>query len=320
MINLIETIASDQILEQAYLWLCNARKKLSHNNDIWNLRTDWQKVKPGLKQALLRGNYELSPQSEIRLPDGMLECWTAQDSLVLKAVTIVLSEHLSSTVLSNCVHIAGNGGAKHAVRQVYKHLSATSHVMRSDAKSYYASIDHCLLFNMLSDCIPDRYVLRLLWQYLKRTVCYGENYREVNRGISLGCPLSPLMAALYLRPLDKIMHATGLFYIRFMDDWVVIAPNRWKLRKAVKQVNEVLATLKLEQHPDKTYIGRAEKGFDFLGYHFEPGRVRVASETVARFIERALRLYEREPGEPCGSSRFGEYVNRWMGWARLEIT
>ena len=79
--------------------------------------------------------------------------------------------------------------------------------------------------------------MRLLWQYMNRTVCFGETYRDIIRGISLGCPLSPLMGALYLKPLDDVMAATGLFYVRFMDDWVVIAPTRWKLRKAVREVN-----------------------------------------------------------------------------------
>ncbi|MCI5122498.1 MAG: hypothetical protein D3908_15180, partial [Candidatus Electrothrix sp. AUS4] len=40
----------------------------------------------------------------------------------------------------------------------------------------------------------------------------------------------------------------------------VIAPTRWKLRTAVAKVNRVLAALLLEQHPDKTFIGRAERG------------------------------------------------------------
>ncbi len=72
----------------------------------------------------------------------------------------------------------------------------------------------------------------------------------------------------------------------------------------------------MEQHPDKTFIGRAERGFDFLGYHFSPDGLSVAEKTVERFVERATRLYEQEPGEPCGSSRFGEYVTRWLRWVR----
>jgi RNA-directed DNA polymerase len=191
-------------------------------------------------------------------------------------------------------------GAKKAVRDVYHALTPNSHVMKSDVKSYYASIDHMLLFEILSEYITDRYVLRLLWQYLKRTVCYGENYREVTKGISLGCPLSPLMAALFLGPLDHAMQGTGLFYVRYMDDWIVIAPTRWKLRKVVKQVNEILEGLLLEKHPDKTFIGRAERGFDFLGYHFGPDGLTAAKDTLGRFVERASRL--------------GQYVKRWFSW------
>ena len=76
------------------------------------------------------------------------------------------------------------------------------------------------------------------------------------------------MGALYLRPLDEAMEENGLFYARYMDDWIVIAPSRWKLRKAVAKVNRVLDALLVEQHPDKTFIGRAERGFYFLGYRF----------------------------------------------------
>ena len=58
------------------------------------------------------------------------------------------------------------------------------------------------------------------------------------------------------------MARSGLFYVRFMDDILVLAPTRWRLRKAV---NEVLGSLCLLKHPDKTFVGRTERGFDFLG-------------------------------------------------------
>jgi len=51
------------------------------------------------------------------------------------------------------------------------------------------------------------------------------------RGISLGCPLSPLIGTFFLDELDRRMSETGLFYVRFMDDILVLAPTRWKLRR-----------------------------------------------------------------------------------------
>ncbi len=73
--------------------------------------------------------------------------------------------------------------------------------------------------------------------------------------------------------------------------------------------------MELEKHPDKTFIGRIERGFDFLGYHFSPEGLRVAKATIQKFVERAARLYEQEREEPDGPSLLGQYVRRWVGWA-----
>jgi RNA-directed DNA polymerase len=70
-------------------------------------------------------------------------------------------------------------------------------VFRSDVKSYYASIDHDILQAQLQQYVDDPQLLDLLWQYMRRTVHDDGRYKDVNRGISLGCPLSPLMGALY---------------------------------------------------------------------------------------------------------------------------
>jgi hypothetical protein len=109
---------------------------------------------------------------------------------------------------------------------------------------------------------------------MQRMLYYGGLYRDTGRGNSLGCPLSPHMGALNLKPMDDAMDDAmdklDLFYARFMDDWVILAPTRWKLRRAVKRVNEILNELNVEQHPDKTFVGRISRGFDFLGYDFSP--------------------------------------------------
>jgi hypothetical protein len=54
----------------------------------------------------------------------------------------------------------------------------------------------------------------------------------------------------------------------------------------------------LERHPDKTFIGRIARGFDFLGYRFGPEGLSVAKATLGKFVDRALRLDEQGPGSP----------------------
>lgn len=96
-----------------------------------------------------------------------------------------------------------------------------------------------------------------------------------------------------------------------MDDILILAPTRWKLKKAIRVLNRTFNELKLEQHPDKTLIGRVERGFDFLGYFLKPGYVGMAETTITRFSERITRLYE----QGADNDRVREYVNRWVSWS-----
>ena len=309
---LIQKIASDSVIDSAYDWLCKRRRDYSHNDDVWDIRFRWSEFKPHLQKTLLAGEYTISSQIVIMTPDRRTELWSAKDALVLKAISIVPGDHLNPVLSHNCYHLAGHGGAKAAVRATARHLKKGQHIMKSDVKSYYASIDHEILFSLLQEYVPDRLVQKLLWQYIRRTVYCDGFYRDVKQGISLGCPLSPLMGALYLKQLDDSMEKTGLFYARFMDDWVVIAPTRWKLRSAIRIVNETLNVLKVDQHPDKTFIGKVERGFDFLGYLLKPEMVNVSISTLKRFAKRITQLYE----QGADYLRIGEYVRHWLKWVR----
>jgi len=219
-------------------------------------------------------------------------------------------------VSDRCTYLKGHGGAKYAVREVRDHLPDNRFVLRTDVKSYYASIDHLMLLDQLAVHIKDRRVLNLLGQYLRRTSERGGVFWDYEKGISLGCPLSPLIGAFFLNALDAAAAKLHLLYIRFMDDILILAPTRWQLRGAVKVVNQMLGALGLEKHPDKTFIGRIERGFDFLGYHFSPAGLSVAKKTIANFIEKASRLYEQKRSEVSAATELEMYVRRWVRWAK----
>ena len=61
----------------------------------------------------------------------------------------------------------------------------------------------------------------------------------------------------------------------------------------------------MEKHPDKTFIGRIAKGFDFLGYSFEPKGLSIAPKTLANFLDRITQLYE----QGATVRRIGQYVS-----------
>jgi hypothetical protein len=308
----MDEIASESVLWQAYTWLCERRRDHAPRDDVWDLRWRWEEIRPQLQAQLRAGVYRLGSVRRYHQGDETIEVWSAMDALVLKATALVLTAHWLPDLSQRCHHLPGRGGAKAAVRFVHENLVANTFVFRTDVKSYYASIDHDILLAMLERHVPDRRVLDVLRQYVRRTIYDGGLYEDVERGISLGCPLSPLMGALYLKLLDERVERTGLAYARFMDDWVILAPTRWKLREAIRLVNQTLAELHVEQHPDKTFIGRISRCFDFLGYAFTPARLEVAPPTIERCAQRVSQLYEQD----VDLVHIGTSVRRWLRWAR----
>ncbi len=232
---MMETIASDAVVEDAYTWLCERRKDYAPDADVWHLRWRWAEVKPQIQAQLRAGTYRLGAVASFQAGEETHEVWAAQDALVLKATAIVLTRHLDPHLSKQCYHLAGRGGAKAAVRAVADNLNGNPFVFRTDVKSYYASIDHDVLFRQLQRHVKDGRVLKLLWRYVHRLVVQDGRYREVHRGIPLGCPLSPLVGALYLKALDDRMAETGLFYARFMDDFVLLAPTSAGLQRPAYQ-------------------------------------------------------------------------------------
>ena len=362
----LEEIVSDEVMQQAYEWVCQRRRDDSANDDVWDLRWRWDEIRPALQTALRTGTYRIGSTRRLRVEHEVLEIWSARDALVLKAVAVVVASRLLPQLSMKCYHLEGRGGSKAAVRYIAAARTTNSFVFRTDVKSYYASIDHEILIGILAEYVADAGVLNLLTQSVQHTIYEGGLYEDVERGISLGCPLSPLMGALYLQRLDERIEATGLIYARFMDDWVILAPTRWKLRAAVpfrseirgtgtvfpaKQrvnglsdladlyfvagkmsqspncvrwkrraavriVNETLAELNVEQHPDKTFIGRIERGFDFLGSVMNPAGLEMAPRAIEHCVERVSRLDE----QGADLIRIGAYLKRWSSWAKSGLS
>jgi len=92
--------------------------------------------------------------------------------------------------------------------------------------------------------------------------------------------------------------------------------NGYKIHATSRIAVQTLEALSLEKHPDKTFIGKIERGFDFLGYHFSPAGLAVAKPTIAHVIEKASRLYEQERRACRAAAALEMYVRRWFRWAR----
>ncbi len=279
-------------LDDAYHWLCQQRKHFPADADIWHFRFHYQGIKHDLLWWINSGRYRFSPQQKIAKADGQtIHIWGSQDVLVMKLMSSTLQTML--LLSSRCTHIKGHGGLKQSIVDVQNHLPDYQCVCKTDVQSYYESIDQYLLMEMINNTVRDRDLRHYLYQIMHRCVEFGGEFRDIGEGISRGCPLSPILGALYLKALDDQFEDRDVYYIRYMDDILILSKTRWQNRKVVRQLNQILNELKVEKHPDKTFIGKVVKGFDFLGYHFSREQLKIARITWQKHALHIIQLYEQ---------------------------
>lgn len=313
-------VVSERIFCAAFSWVCGRRQDACANADVWDFRHRWRNANlaAALRRLLGAGAYKFSPVQRVRvlaegrMGTGIRDVWCAQDAFVLKCLQLVLDDFFvaQEAIPSACTHVRGHGGLRASLQKAAAALEHESHVMRGDVAGYYASVDHFVLRNLLEAAVGEESIIRLVWASLRGCRNVSGHFTPVSQGMSHSSPLSPLLAAVYLQPLDTAMGAHDVMYTRYMDDWIIIAPTRWKLRCAIRDVHNTLDTLGLRAHPSKTWIGRGAHGFDFCGFHIRPHEVVISRDAVARHVTRIGRLYE----QGASPARVGLYIRNWQTW------
>ena len=187
-------------------------------------------------------------------------------------------------------------------------------MFRTDVKGDYDAIDPGIQLDQLRPFVRDPEWRSPLYQYMHRCVHRDSIFRRVYFGIPTGCSLSPLMAALYLTPLDQAMQALESRAFSMCAIWVTppsLAPTRTSFRRDIRIVNQQLTALRLEKHPAKNFIGKRSRGFDALGSRFDShrGACGPSPAAVERFAIRIVQRYARYEG---GESLRHD-MNRWLG-------
>jgi len=148
-------------------------------------------------------------------------------------------------------------------------------IVDADVKAYFDSIPQDKLLEQIERRIADGTVLRLIGQYLKAGVMETmKDWKPTPQGTPQGSGISPLLANIYLNPLDHQMSQAGQEIVRDADDFVICCRTEGEAQEALALVRAFTERAGLKLHPEKTRIVNAAQrgGFDFLGYHF--GRYR----------------------------------------------
>jgi CRISPR-associated protein Cas1 len=217
-----------------------------------------------LGRALLDGSYKPGPLRRARIPkaDGSyrrLTIPTIADRIVQTAALVIfgpcLDQRMSEASWAYRPH-RGVADALAAVREGFS--SGYLWTLDADISRFFDRVPHARLKQELAIWVDDERVLRLFTLWLR-------GFSRFRRGIAQGAPISPLLANLYLHPIDRLMGASGHTMIRYADDFVVLGREKGDVMAAKSLVSGLLRSRGLTLKPEKTRILPPGEPFVFLG-------------------------------------------------------
>jgi RNA-directed DNA polymerase len=234
-----------------------------------------------LQEKIKSGSYTPPPVKRVWIPKlGSKELRplgipTVEDRIVQTAVRNVIEPIFENIFAEHSYGFRPSRGAKDALRRVDQLLKAGKvWVLDADLKGYFDSIPQDKLLAAVTEHITDGALLELLGKMLRQGVMEtGEDWKPTETGTPQGAVVSPLLANIYLNPLDHSMAQAGKEMVRYADDFVVLCESKEEAQEVLETLRQWAGAAGLTLHSTKTRIVDASQkgGFDFLGYHFERG-------------------------------------------------
>lgn len=181
---------------------------------------------------------------------------------------------------------AGVSRLEDFIRKASANYTKQLFALKCDVRKFFDSISHSILLEIIAKYISDFDIIRLI----ERIIISFET--TSGRGLPLGNVTSQLFANVYLNDLDQYTKRVlkVRYYIRYCDDFVILAETRRELQEIIPALHLFLKSqLRLTLHSGKISIRKVKQGVDFLGYVVLPNYRVLRTQTKKRIMASFMR-------------------------------
>ncbi len=215
------------------------------------------------------------------------------DRVVQTALRNVIEPIFEHEFHENSFGFRPGRGSKDALRAVDKSLKeGFLYVVDADIRKFFDTISHKILMKRVEEHIADSRVLSLIRNFLNQEVMEDAGTWTPEEGTPQGAVISPLLANIYLNPLDHLIAREGHRMIRYADDSVIVCRSLDEAHAALELLRRWCEEQGLSLHPEKTRIANLNEvaeGFDFLGYRFQQTRAKRIRRWAGKKASNKLR-------------------------------
>jgi RNA-directed DNA polymerase len=253
------------------------------------LRQHWEKIEAKLRA----GEYQPGAVRAVDIPKGNGGTRTpgipnVLDRTIQQAIHQVLSPVWEPDFSEHSHGFRPGRSAHDAVREAQAYIQAgKTWVVDIDLKSFFDQVNHDKLMGLVARKVRDKRLLRLIGDYLRAPLRQPDGSRQKrHQGTPQGGPLSPLLASIYLDPLDKELESRGLAFVRYADDIAIFASSQRSAERIHGSVVDWIEKhLKVEVNREKSGSGPSDRS-SLPGFRlYCDGRIGIAPKAIVKLKE-----------------------------------